>query len=85
MNKVEKKGESLDKLTQVNNALHKVLCETIIKLLKGSLMDPGITEQEIKTAKEFAELKPDTKAAKELLEFLDMEEIKEALRPEPPD
>ena len=76
MDKVEKKGESLDKLTQVNKALYKVLCETIIKLLKDSLMDPGITKEEIAAAREFAELKPDTKAAKELLEFLDREEIK---------
>jgi len=85
MDKVEKKGETLDKLTQVNNALHKVLCGTIQNLLQNSIKREGITEQEIETAREFAELKPNTKAAKELLDFLDRDEVKEALKPGIPD
>jgi len=47
--------------------------------MKDSLESPGITKEEIKAAREFAELKPDTKSAKELLEFLENEAVKEAL------
>lgn len=74
-----------DKFTIVNEELYKVLCETIQNLLQNSIKREGITEQEIETAREFAELKPDTKAAKELLDFLDRDEIKEALKPGVPD
>ena len=69
----------------INDELHKVLCETIITLLQDTLKRPGITAEEIEAAREFAELKPDTKAAKELLEFLERGEIKEALKPGIPD
>jgi len=80
-NKKEKKYyKSTDKFTVVSEELYKVLCETIQNLLQNSIIEEGITEQEIETAREFAELKPDTKAAKELLEFLEREEIKEALK-----
>ena len=37
------------------------------------------SSQQIKTAREFAEVMPNTEAAKELLEFLDSEEVKEAI------
>ena len=79
MSREKQKSESLDRLTIVNDELHKVLCESIIKLLQDTLKEPGITAEEIEAAREFAELKPDTKAAKELLEFLESKEVKEAL------
>ncbi len=63
---------------QLNDALHEVLCKSIITRLKDTLKNPGITKEEIKTAREFAELKPDTKAAQVLLEFLESEKVKEA-------
>ncbi len=62
----------------INDELHKGLCEAIITLLQDTLEEPGIRAEEIKTAREFAELKPDTKATKELLEFLENKEVKEA-------
>jgi hypothetical protein len=46
--------------------------------LKDTLKNPGITKEEIKAAREFAELKPHTKAAQVLLEFLESEKVKEA-------
>jgi len=80
-NKKEKEsGKPKDKFTIVTEELYKVLCETIQNLLQSSIVGEGITEQEIETAREFAELKPDTKAAKELLEFLERGEIKEAIK-----
>lgn len=78
-------SKSIDKFTVVSEELYKVLCETIQNLLQSSITEEGITEQEIETAREFAELKPNTKAAKELLDFLDRDEIKEALKPGVPD
>ena len=76
--------EDLEKLSpetlgQLNDALYEVLCESIITLMKDSLKNPGIIKEEIKSAKEFAELKPDTKAAQKLLEFLKSEKVKRAL------
>ncbi len=75
--------EALEKLSpevlgQLNEALHEVLCESIIPLLKDTLKNPGIIEEEIKAAREFTELKPNTKAAQVLLEFLESEKVKEA-------
>jgi hypothetical protein len=79
MSRSNQKNESSDRLTIINIELHKVLCETIITLMKDTLKNPGITKEEIKAAKEFVELKPDTKAAQKLLEFLESEKVKEAL------
>jgi hypothetical protein len=78
------KREDLEKLSPetlglLNDALHEVLCESIITLMKDTLKNPGITKEEIKSAKEFAELKPNTKAAQRLLEFLESEKVKKAL------
>jgi len=83
MSRERQKNEPLDRLAIINDELHKVLCEATISLLQDTLKEPGITAEEIKAAREFAELKPDTKAAEELLEFLDSEEVKEALKPRP--
>jgi hypothetical protein len=79
MNKEDLEKLSPETLDQLNDALHDVLCESIITLMKDSLKNPGITKEEIKSAKEFAELKPNTKAAQKLLGFLESEEVKEAL------
>lgn len=59
--------------------LHKTLCKTIIILLKDSMKESGITEEEIKAARDFANLKPNTISAIELLEFLDSDAVKEAI------
>jgi hypothetical protein len=47
--------------------------------MKDTLKNPGITKEEINAARELAELKPNTKAAQILLEFLESEAVKEAL------
>ena len=70
---------SPEALSQLYDGLYEEFCKTIIKLLKGTLENPGLTEEEIQSAKGFAELKPDSEAAKELLEFLESEEVKEAV------
>lgn len=67
---------------QLNEALHdgmfhETLCESIITLLKDSLEYPGLVREEIQSAREFAQTKPDTKAARELLEFLDSDIVKD--------
>ena len=79
MNKEDLEKLSPETLGQLNDALHEVFCESIITLMKDTLKNPGITKEEIKSAKEFAELKPNTKAAQILLEFLENEKVKEAL------
>jgi hypothetical protein len=79
MSREKKKGASLDRLTHITDDLHRILCESIIRLLKDALKESGITEEEIKAAREFAELKPGTKAAREFLEFLETEEIQKEL------
>jgi hypothetical protein len=79
MNKEDLEKLSPETLGQLNDALHEVLCESIITLMKNSLYDPGITKEEIKSAREFAKLKPNTKAAQMLIEFLESEEVKKAL------
>ena len=78
MNREDLEKLSPEVLGQLNDALHEVLCESIITLLKDTLKNPGITKEEIKAAREFAELKPNTKAAQVLLEFLESEKVKEA-------
>lgn len=72
-------GVPSDTLDEIHDELHEVLCKSIIELLQDSIAGPGISQQQIETAREFAELKPDTDAAKELLEFLDSEEVQKAL------
>ena len=80
MNREDLEKLSPEVLGQLNDALHEVLCESIVTLLQDSIDEQsGITTQEIKAAREFVELKPNTKAAKDLLEFLEGEEVKEAL------
>lgn len=76
--------EQLEKLSpevqeRLNAALHETLCKTIITLLQDTSKNPGLTKEEIQSAKEFTEIKPGTDAAKELLEFLDSEEVREAV------
>ena len=70
---------SPDTLDKIYDELHEVLCKSIIGLLQDSIAGPGISQQQIETAREFAEVKPDTEAAKEVLEFLVSEEVKGAL------
>lgn len=79
MNKEDLEKLSPETLGRLYDALHEVLCESIITLMKDSLKNPGITKEEIKAAKEFAELKPTTKVALKLLEFLESEKVKKAL------
>lgn len=66
----------LEKLPLINEELHKQLSQTILRLLRTALKEEGITEQEIEAAKEVAELKPESKAAKELLKLLGSREVK---------
>lgn len=68
-----------DTLDETYDELHEVLCKSIIELLQDSIAGPGFSKQQIKTAREFTEVMPDTEAAKELLEFLDSEEVLGAL------
>jgi len=75
----KQKKEPLDRLVIINDELHKALCEAIITLLQDTLKEPGITAEEMEAAREFAELKPDTKETKKLIEFLESKEVKEAL------
>ncbi len=72
--------EQLEKLSPetldcLNDVLHETLCKSIITLLKDTLENPGLNKQEIQSARDSLELKPDTDGAKELLEFLDSEEV----------
>ena len=73
------KDLSPDKQGELYNELHAFMCKSIISLLKDSIAGPGISQQQIETAREFAEEMSDTEAAKEVLEFLESEEVKEAL------
>jgi hypothetical protein len=68
-----------DKLGELNEELHNFMCRSIIALLKDSIAGPGISQQQIEAAREFAELKPDADAAKEVLEFLDNDKVKKAI------
>lgn len=79
MNKEQYEKLSPEVQDQLNASLHETLCESIITLLKDSIENSDLTKEEIQSAKEFGELKPDTEAARELLEFLDSEEVREAL------
>jgi Mg/Co/Ni transporter MgtE len=73
------KGLPPDKQGELYNELHEFMCKSIISLLQDSIAGPGISQQQIKTARDVAEVMPDTEAAKELLEFLDSKEVQEAL------
>lgn len=68
-----------DKLGELKEELHEVFCKSIIGLLQDSIAGPGISQHQIETAREFVELKPDSEAAKEALEFLESEEVKRAI------
>ena len=68
-----------DKLGELKEGLHEVLCKSIIGLLQDSIAGPGISQQQIETAREFAELIPDTEAAIEVFEFLDSEKVQKTL------
>ena len=72
-------GLSSGTLDEIYDELHEVLCKSVIGLLQDSIAGPGISQQQIETAREFAEVMPDTEAARELLEFLDSEEVQTAL------
>ena len=72
-------GPPPDTLDEIYSELYEVLCKTTIGLLQDSLEGPGISEEQIESARDFAEEMPEIQAARMLLEFLDSEEIKEAL------
>ena len=61
---------------EINDALHEILCQTILKLLRESMDNPGLLKEEIQSAREFTEMKPDSDEARKLLEFLDSDRIK---------
>lgn len=79
MNKEQYEKLSPEAQTQLNDTLHETLCESIITFLKDSLENSDLTKDEVQSAREFAELKPDTDAARELLEFLGSNEVREAV------
>ena len=79
MNEEQYEKLSLEAQGQLNEALHETLCESIITLPKDSKENNDLIKEEIQSARDFAEIKPDSEAAKELLDFLDSEEVKEAL------
>jgi hypothetical protein len=68
-----------DTLDEIHDELHEVLCKSMLGLLQDSIAGPGISKQQIESAREFAEVMPDTEAAKELLEFLDSKDVQKAL------
>lgn len=63
-----------DKQVEVYDEFHHFMCKSIIVLLQDSIKGPGISQRQIETARELAEIKPNTEAAKEVLEFLDRKE-----------
>ena len=84
MNKEQYEKLSPETQSKLNAALHEgmfheTLCESIITLLKDSLENLGLTKEEVQSAREFAEMIPDTDAARELLGFLDSDIVKKAL------
>ncbi len=79
MNKEQYEKLSPEVQGQINDALHETLCESIITILKDSLEYPGLVKEEIQSAREFAQIQPDSDAAKELLEFLDSKEVRGAV------
>lgn len=79
MNKEQYEKLSPETQTQLNDTLHETLCESIITLLKDSIENSDLTKEEVQSAREFAEMKPDIDTARELLGFLDSEEVRKAL------
>lgn len=77
MNKELYEKLSSETQTQLNDTLHETLCESIITLLKESIENPGLTKEEVQSAREFAQMKPDTEVARELLAFLDSDKVRE--------
>ena len=73
------KDLSPDKQGELYNELHAFMCKSIIALLQDSIAGPGVSQQQIDSARGVAEVMPDIEAAKELLEFLDSEEAQKAL------
>lgn len=67
---------SPDTLDEIYSGLYDVLCKTLIGLLQDSIEGPGISEEQIESAREFAMITPESEAAKQLLEFLNSDEIK---------
>jgi hypothetical protein len=63
---------------ELYDELYDFMCKSIIVPLKDSIAEPGISQEEINRARSFAELNPDAEAAKELLEFLDSEDVMKA-------
>ncbi len=70
MNKEQYEKLSPEAQAQLNDSLHETLCESILTLLEDSIENSDLTKEEVQSARDFAQLKPDTDAAKELLEFL---------------
>ena len=68
MNREDLEKLSPEVLGQINDALHEVLYESIITLMKDTLENPGIAKEEIKASREFAELGPDSKEEKDFKE-----------------
>ena len=68
-----------DELGEFNKEFHEVICKALIELYKDYIDKRGISQQQIDSARDFADVLPETQAARMLLEFLESEEIKEAL------
>ena len=68
-----------DKQKELYNELHAFMCKSIINLLQDSISGPGISKQQVDSARGVAEVMPDTEAAKELIEFLESEDVLKAL------
>ena len=54
MNKEQYEKLSPEVQGQLNEALHGALCESIITLLKDTIENPGLTNEEVQSAREFA-------------------------------
>ncbi len=65
-----------DELGEFNKEFHEVICKTIIELYKDSIKKRGISQQQIESARDFADAMPDTEAARMLLEFLDSKDCR---------
>jgi len=55
-----------NKQEELYNKLHAFMCKSIISLLQDSIAGPGISQQQIDSAREVAELKPDVSCTDEL-------------------
>ena len=71
-------GLSPETLDEIYSELYDVLCKTLIGFLQDSIEEKSISEEQIESARDFAMIAPDNDAAKELLEFLSSNEIKES-------